>query len=71
MKLVRYAALLLVLVTGCQACSNCSDYTPPVTNGPYSHLAGRAGSALSGEYAPPLYSASKSVSDATELPVVK
>lgn len=71
MKLVRYAGLLLLLVTGCQACSNCSDYTPPVTNGPFSHVTGRAGSAISGEYAPPLYSASNTAATSTELPVVK
>ena len=50
------AALLLLLASaGCRMCCSTSDYAPPVINGPYSHLSGRAGSILSGEYTPTVY----------------
>lgn len=42
------AMLLLLTSLGCHACSHCSDNLPPVLDGPYSHVVGRAGSAFGG-----------------------
>ncbi len=42
--------LLLLASGGCQACSSCCDYLPPVADGPYTGSPGRAGSAISGGF---------------------
>ena len=39
---------LLAAAGGCRMCSDCCDYSPPVTEGPYATAYGRAGSVLSG-----------------------
>lgn len=48
----KYAGILLAALgcCGCHMCSNCSDYAPPVIDGPYSHVNGRAGSIFSSGY---------------------
>lgn len=49
-------ALLAVLVNGgCRMCANYTDCAKPVLDGPYSHMEGRAGSILSGNYDSPMY----------------
>ncbi len=37
-------AILVLATVGCHACSDCCDYLPPVANGPYQSISGRAGS---------------------------
>ncbi len=40
--------LLLFASCGCRTCTSCCDDLPPVLDGPYSHVKGRAGSAFTG-----------------------
>ncbi len=63
---MKSAAALLALfaLAGCKMCCSYPDNVPPVLNGPYSHVHGRAGSVLTGGYQPPLYGS------VTELPEV-
>lgn len=63
---LKSAAALFALLTcaGCKMCCSYTDNLPPVLDGPYSHVHGRAGSILSGGYQSPLYG------PVTELPEV-
>jgi hypothetical protein len=40
--------LFVAATTGCRICSDCTDYSPPVADGPYAGMPGRAGSAFNG-----------------------
>lgn len=46
------ALLVLIAASGCRMCQSYTDCAPVVTNGPYSHVEGRAGSVLSGSAMP-------------------
>jgi hypothetical protein len=64
------AVLLLTALAGCSMCSDCCDHSPPVADGPYAGVHGRAGSVLGGAVIeiPPVEDAAEEAPSPTPTP---